>query len=73
MGALIGSLFKITEHAFGIYKSKEARKYKDRVIFLKKEYYSEGNKNEEKRNHAYMDNIRNELCILAETATNFKE
>ena len=70
---MIRSLFKITEHAFSLLSSKEARKYRDRTIKLRKQYYEEENKDEDNRNHALMDNIQHELCILADTDTLTKE
>lgn len=73
MGALIGSLFKLAEHTLSIYKTKQARKYLDRVIYLKKEYYEEENKDELSQNHARMDNIVNELRIITESITDLKE
>ena len=70
---VIESLFKITEYTLGLLKSKEARKYKDRVIHLRKLYYAEENKADDARNHALMDNIRSELCLLADSATDLDE
>ena len=52
---------------------KEANKYLNRVIFLEKEYLKEENKDEKDRNHAYMDNIISELCIIANTSAKFKK
>ena len=67
----ISSVFKIAEHTLGIYKTKQARIYLDRVIYLKKEYSKESNKNEESQNHAYLDNIASELRIIIEAITIF--
>jgi len=72
-GAIISSLFKIAEHTLGIYKTKQARKYLDRVIYLKKRYYAEENKPDNQQNHALMDNITNELCLITETIASFGE
>jgi len=73
-GALVASLFSITEKFLTRLNTKEARKYKDRVIFLNKEYYAEENKDEDtEQDHAYMDNILNELCIISKAASNFSE
>lgn len=52
---------------------KEARKYLDRVVYLEKQYLKEENKDEADRNHAYMDNIVSELCIIAKASTNIKK
>jgi hypothetical protein len=70
---IISSLFAITKHSLSIYKTKQARKYLDRVIYLEKVYYAEENKPEDKRNHAVMDNVTNELCLLTQTVTKLKE
>ncbi|MFT5519638.1 MAG: hypothetical protein ACI9IA_000221 [Enterobacterales bacterium] len=69
----ISALFSITEQYFKIKNTKLARKYLDRVLYLKGEYYEESNKAENIRNHALMDNIINELCQLAETGANTKK
>ncbi len=69
MGAIVGSLFKIAEYTLGIYQTKQARKHLDRVIYLKKRYYEEENKPDGEQNHAVMDNIVNELCIITESIT----
>ena len=71
MSALVDSLFKITEHALGIYKTTQSRVYLERVLQLKKVYRSEQNKEDEKRNHAVMDNAINELCVLTESIADF--
>ena len=75
MGAteLIASLFAITKHSLSIYSTKQARKYLDRVVYLEKVYYAEENKPEDQRNHAVMDNVTNELCLLTNTVTKLKE
>lgn len=70
---LVKVLFGITEHALSIYDTKLSRKYLDRVIYLKKTYRFEENKNEESRNHALMDNIVSELCLITETVATFGE
>jgi hypothetical protein len=70
---IIASLFAITKYSLGIYSTKKAREYLDRVIYLEKVYYAEENKPEDQRNHAIMDNVTNELCLLTNTITRFKE
>ena len=67
------ALFGITKHALGIYETKQARKYLDRVLYLEKLYYAEENKNENDRNHALMDNAINELCLITKTVASFKK
>ena len=75
MGAseIVASLFAITKHSLSIWDNKLAHKYSDRVIRLETWYYAEENKDEEHRNHAFMDNILNELCLITQTITNFKQ
>jgi hypothetical protein len=68
---ILTALFGITEHSLSIYDTKLSRKYLDRVLLLKKIYYQEQNKDEEKRNHALLDNVVNELCIITETIAQF--
>ncbi len=67
----IESLFKIVEHVLGIYENKQSRTYLDRVLYLKKLYYAEENTDEKYRNHALMDNIVNELCLISDAVTSF--
>ena len=66
---LVKSLIGIAQHLLGIYDTKLSRKYLDRVIELEKLYYEETTKPEDKRNHALMDNIINELCLISDTVT----
>lgn len=66
---LVKSLIGIASHVLGIYDTKLSRKYLDRVIKLEKMYYEEQAKSEDKRNHALMDNIINELCLISDTIT----
>ena len=73
MGAIAGSLFKIVEYTLKLTNTKESRKYLDRVLYLKKVYYNEENKPEESRNHAFMDNAINELCVITETVASFEK
>ncbi len=68
---IVGALFGIAEHSLSIYDTKMSRKYLERVLFLKKLYYKEENKIEENRNHALMDNIINELCLITDTIASF--
>ena len=68
---IVGALFGIAEHSLSIYDTKMSRKYLERVLFLKKLYYKEENKIEENRNHALMDNMINELCLITDTIASF--
>lgn len=62
---MISSVFKVLEAGLGLWKSKESRKYLDKVIKLKREWYEEYNK--ETSDHAILDNIERELLILCES------
>lgn len=70
---LINSLFAIAEHTLSIYKTKESRKFLERVLYLKKTYRFEVNKHEDNRNHALMDNVVFELCVITDTIAKFGE
>jgi len=66
---IVQTLFGIAQHILGIYNTKLSRKYLDRIIELEKMYYAEESKDELDRNHAVMDNIINELCLISDTVT----
>lgn len=66
---LIKTLFGIAQHALSIYDTKLSRKYLDRTIELEKMYYAELSKPESTRNHALMDNVINELCLISNSVT----
>jgi len=68
---VVKALFGIAQHALSIYDTNLSRKYLDRTIKLEKLYYAEQSKAEDKRNHALMDNIINELCLITETIATF--
>ena len=70
---VIKALFLVAEHTLSIYRTKKARKYLDRVIYLKKAYYNEQNKPENDRSHAVMDNAVHELCIITESIAELGE
>jgi len=61
---MIDSLFKVLGSGLALWESKEKRKYVDKLIALKKEYYEEYNK--EISDDAVLDNIRYELQFLGE-------
>lgn len=48
-----------------IWNNKEARKYQDKLIALKKDYYEEYNKDISNRNDAILDNLQFELRLIA--------
>lgn len=53
--------------ALGLWKSKESRKYADRIIKIKKEYNNEMDKNESDMDFGYTDSLERELCDLWKT------
>lgn len=69
--SIVSSLFAITKHVLGIYRTKQAREYLDRVIYLEKLRYEELKRPEDECNHALLDNIDNELCIISEASAKF--
>jgi len=64
-----GLALKILEQGLKLWNTKEGRKYLDRVIKLKKEWYEEYSRTD--RSQLALDRIQNELRIIAESfATN---
>lgn len=63
------ALLKILEHTLGIYRTKDARKYLDRVIELRSLRHEEINK--ARPNMAVLDNIDAQLCIIVEAVAQF--
>ncbi len=59
---MIGSLFKVLGAGLELWESKEKRKYVDKLIKLKREYYEESNK--ERPDSAILDNLEFELELL---------
>tara|TARA_R100001530_G_scaffold135172_1_gene111722 strand:+ start:530 stop:760 length:231 start_codon:yes stop_codon:yes gene_type:complete len=62
---MIESLFQALSAGLGIWKSKESKKYLDKLLKLEKKYYEAINKSEEEWDDAVIDNISFELCILS--------
>lgn len=62
---MIAELFKVLAAGLSIWESKEKRKYVDKLMELKRDWYEEFNKGPGKRNNAVLDNIKLELRILA--------
>lgn len=60
-------LLRVLEKALGLETSLESRKYQDKFIRLKGDYYEEFNKDLAIRSDAVLDNIRRELCDLADS------
>jgi hypothetical protein len=63
---MIEALFKALSAGLTIWQNKDARKYIDKVIKLKKDYYEEYSKPDTFRDDAILDNIEFELCIISE-------
>jgi hypothetical protein len=66
-------LFSITNHALGFLKSKESRKYADRMISLEKKYVREVSKDEKYIDTNSIDHILIELLIISQAVTTLKE
>lgn len=71
MNSTVSALFNITKHFLGIYRTKQARTYLARTIYLEKMYYDEDIKPESEQNHALMDNITAELRIISNNCAKF--
>lgn len=63
-----GLALAVLEQGLKLWNTKESRKYLDRVIKLKKEWYEEFNRSD--RSQLALDNISRELRIIAETFAN---
>lgn len=61
---LIESIFMALGSGLKLWSSYESRKYIDKFIKLKKDYYEEINKPEHLQDHAKLDNIEFELKLL---------
>jgi hypothetical protein len=64
---LFTTLAMITKHTLGLLESKEARKYIDQILELERMKRDEMAKPKNKWNHALLDNIDAELCLIANT------
>ena len=63
---MIEALIKSLEIGLGLWASKDKRKYLDKLIRLKEDFYEEFNKPDDERSDAVIDNIKLELRILTE-------
>jgi len=61
---MVESLFKVLASGLSLWQSKESRKYLDKLIRLKKEWYEEYNL--DRPDMAKLDNIEFELRLLSE-------
>lgn len=60
------ALLKVLGSGLSLWESSEKRKYVDRLMALKKDYYEEFSKDPAIRSDATLDNIIRELCILGD-------
>jgi len=61
---MVSSLIKALSAGLSLWNTKESRKYLDKVIILKREFYEEFNK--QNPDDAALDRIYNELRIISE-------
>jgi len=61
---MVESLFKVLGSGLSLWESKESRKYVDKLMKLKKEWYEEYNL--ERPDMANLDNIEFELRVLSD-------
>ena len=61
---LVDSIFQALGSGLKLWSSVESRKYIDKMIRLKKDYYEEINKPEYLQDHAKLDTIKFELNLL---------
>lgn len=62
---MIESIFAVLAAGLTIWSNKEKRKYIDKLLRLKKEWYAEINKPDDRRDNAVLDNVEFELRLLA--------
>lgn len=65
-------LAQITKHTLSIIDTKVSRKYVEEVIELERLKREEQSKLPNERNHALLDNIDFELCLIAKATTELK-
>lgn len=65
--SIVTALLGIAEQYLELKNTKESRKYLDRLIYLRQEKANEENKDDAYINHTRIDNIDDELRILAES------
>lgn len=68
---MIEALLKALTTGLSIWEHKEKNKYLDRVIKLKKDWYEEYEKELSLRDHAVLDHIERELCIITSEWTTY--
>ena len=68
---LAAALIQSLRFGLSLWNTKESRKYLDEVLDLEKKKYEELKKPKHLRDHGYLDNIDNRLCIIAQTVSKF--
>lgn len=63
---MIPLLFKTLFAGLTLWNTKEARKYRDEIIKLKRDWYEEFNKPDNEIDHSVLDNVEFELRIIGE-------
>lgn len=64
---MIESVIALLSAGLKLWSDKEKTKYVDRLMALKKRYYEEYSKTEEKRSDADLDNILFDLRLLSDS------
>lgn len=64
---LIDSIFSALGSGLKLWSSVESRKYIDKYLKLRKDYYDETNKPESEQDFAVIDNIEFELKLLCDS------
>ncbi len=62
---MLEALFKALEAGLSIWKSENSRKYLDKLISLKRDWYAEYNKPDNERDLAVLDNLEFELRLIS--------
>lgn len=62
---IVTALLAMAELALQLWVSKDKRKYIDQIASIKQAYYEEENKPDADRSDAVMDNLREQLCLVA--------
>lgn len=68
---IAAALIQSLKFGLSLWNTKESRKYLDEVLDLEKRKYEENKKPKHLRDHGYLDNIDNRLCLIAESTARF--
>lgn len=64
---MVEAIFRALEAGLSLWHTKEKRKYQDKLISLREDWYEEWNKTDSERSDAVLDNIERELRILVDS------